>query len=295
MSNHERVEELKRRLSEGVLVADGAMGTILSSGGHEPGTSLDLLNVEDPDLVRAAHRGYVEAGSELILANTFQGNRPSLERHDLADRMAELNTAGVALAREIAGANVFVGGDIGSTGGVLEPYGDYPAESARAAFSEQAQALADAGVDCLVLETFSALDELRIAVEAAAQTGLPVFASMSFDPSGRTAFGVTPEQAAEQLHAAGAAVVGANCGTVSLEEMVGIMAKFRQATSLPLIAQPNAGRPQQTASGTVYPEGPEAMAEMAERLRDLGVTIIGGCCGSTPDHIRAIAARLRGN
>jgi len=120
-----------------------------------------------------------------------------------------------------------------------------------------------------------------------------VFASMSFDPSGRTAFGVTPEQAAEQLEAFGAAAVGANCGTVSLEEMVGIIAKFRQATSLPLIVQPNAGRPQQTASGTIYTEEPESMAETSERLRDLGATVIGGCCGSTPDHIRAIVARLR--
>ena len=210
MSNHGRVEQLKRRLSEGVLVADGAMGTILSAGGHEPGKSLDLLNVEDPDLVRAVHRGYVQAGSELILTNTFQGSRPSLERHNLANRAAELNAAGAALAREVAGADVFVGGDIGPTGKILEPYGDYPTESARAAFAEQAQVLAEAGVDCLVLETFSSLDEIRIAVEAAADLGLPVFASMAFDPSGRTAFGVTPQQAAEQLQAAGADVVGAN-------------------------------------------------------------------------------------
>ena len=293
MSNHERVEQLKQRLSEGVLFGDGAIGTMLSGGGHEPGKSLDLLNVENPDLVRAVHRGYVEAGSELILTNTFQANRPSLERHDLADRAAELNAAGALLARGVAGADVFVGGDIGPTGKILEPYGDYPTERARAAFAEQAQALADAGVDCLVLETFSSLDELYIAVDAAAEIGLPVFASMSFDPSGRTAFGVTPEQAAEQLETFGAAAVGANCGTVSLEEMVGIIAKFRQATSLPLIVQPNAGRPQQTASGTIYTEEPESMAETSERLRDLGATIIGGCCGSTPDHIRAIVARLR--
>ena len=135
MSNHERVEQLKRRLREGVLIADGALGTILSRGGRDPGQSLDLLNVENPDVVRAAHRGYVEAGSELILANTFQGNRPSLERHNLADRTAELNTAGVNLAREIAGDDVFVGGDMGPTARILEPYGDYPTERARAAFA----------------------------------------------------------------------------------------------------------------------------------------------------------------
>lgn len=294
MSKHDRREQLKDRLSEGVLIADGGMGTLISRGGHQPGTSLDLLNVDNPDVVLAAHRSYVDAGAELILANTFQANRPSLERHSLADRLRELNAAGVALAREVAGEDVFVGGDMGPTGRILEPYGDYPAISAHAAYAEQAEALAEAGVDCLVLETFSALDELRVAVDACTEVGIPVFASMSFDPSGRTAFGVTPEQAAEQLEAVGAAAVGANCGTVSLEEMVGIIAKFRQATTMPLIAQPNAGRPQQTASGTVYPEDPEAMAETAERLRDIGTTVIGGCCGSTPDHIRAIAARLRG-
>jgi len=294
MSNHERVEQLKRRLREGLLIADGGMGTILILGGHEPGKSLDLLNVENPDLVRAAHRGYVEAGSELILTNTFQGSRPSLERHNLADRTAELNAAGAVLAREVAGTEIFVGGDIGPTGQILEPYGDYPTESARAAFAEQAQALAEAGVDCLVLETFSSLDEIRIAVEAAADLGLPVFASMAFDPSGRTAFGVTPQQAAEQLQAAGAEVVGANCGTISPEEMIGIIASFLEGTSLPLIAKPNAGRPQQTVSGVIYPEEPESMAEAAGGLREAGATIIGGCCGSTPDHIRAMAARLRG-
>ena len=295
MSNHGRVEQLKRRLSEGVLVADGAMGTILSAGGHEPGKSLDLLNVENPDLVRAVQRGYVQAGAELILTNTFQGSRPSLERHNLANRAAELNAAGAVLAREVAGTEIFVGGDIGPTGKILEPYGDYPTESARAAFAEQAQALAEAGVDCLVLETFSSLDEIRIAVEAAADLGLPVFASMAFDPSGRTAFGVTPQQAAEQLQAAGADVVGANCGTISPEEMIGIIARFLDVTSLPLIAKPNAGRPQQTASGVIYPEEPESMAEAAGGLRQAGATIIGGCCGSTPDHIRAIAARLGGS
>jgi len=294
VSNHERVAQLERRLSEGFLIGDGAMGTMLSAAGQAPGTSLELLNADDPDLVRAAHRGYVQAGSELLLTNTFQGSRPSLERHKLEERVAELNAAGASLAREAAGADVFVGGDIGPTGKLIEPYGDYPAESARAAFAEQARALAEAGVDCLVLETFSSLDEIRIAVEAAAQTQLPVFASMAFDPSGRTAFGVTPQQAAEQLQAAGAAVVGANCGTISPEEMVGLIAEFREATSLPLSAQPNAGRPQQTASGVLYPEKPESMAEAAVRLRDLGAAVIGGCCGSTPDHIRAIAARLRG-
>ncbi len=293
MSEEGRIEQLKRKLNEGFVIGDGAMGTLLTSRGHEPGRSLELLNVEAPDLVRGVHREYVQAGSELILTNTFQGSRPALERHSLGNRVAELNAAGAALARESAGADVFAGGDIGPTGRILEPYGDYRPESARAALVEQAYALAEGGVDCLVLETFSALEEIRVAIEAALETGLPVVASMAFDPSGRTAFGVTAQQAAEQLEAAGATVVGANCGTISPDEMVGIIAEFREATSLPLVAQPNAGRPQQTAAGVIYPEKPESLGEAAERFRGLGVAIIGGCCGSTPDHIRAIAARLR--
>jgi 5-methyltetrahydrofolate--homocysteine methyltransferase len=288
-----RSDELKTRLTQTVLISDGAMGTVLSAGGHTPGRALELLNIEQPDLVRAAHRGYVEAGSDLILTNTFQGNAATLARHGIQNRVAELNAAAVALAREAAGDTVFVGGDVGPTGQILEPYGEYPVDSARVAFAEQARALADAGADCLVLETFSDLGEIRVAVEAAAETGLPVMASLSFDPSGHTVFGVTPEQAAEQLQAAGAAVVGTNCGTVTPREMVDVIARFRAASALPLIAQPNAGRPQQTASGVAWPETPDSFAESAVLLREAGATIIGGCCGTTPEHVRAIVARLK--
>lgn len=267
-------------------------------------------------MVRAAHRAYVEAGAEIIETNTFQGSRPVferhgahgpemietntlqgsrpvLERHGVGDRIHELNLAGARLAREAAGEDVFVAGCIGPTGKILEPYGDYPLEAARAAFQEQAEALAEGGVDLFIIETFSALEEIRAAIEGAAATGLPIAASMAFDPNGRTAFGVTPEMAAKELTAAGALVVGANCGTISSSEMVTIIAKFREATPGLLIAQPNAGRPQRMDAGTTYPETPEMMADAAERFRDLGVAIIGACCGSTAAHIRAIATRLR--
>jgi len=287
-----RAAQLKSKLGTTLLISDGAMGTILSAGGHA-GRALELLNIEQPDLVRAAHHAYVEAGSDLTLTNTFQGNSVTLARHGLADRLVELNAAAVTLAREAAGDAVFVGGDMGPTGQILEPYGEFPIDTAREAFAEQSRVLADAGVDCLVFETFSDLGEIRLAVEAAVETGLPVIASLSFDPSGRTAFGVTPGQAAEQLAAAGAAVVGTNCGTVTPIEMVGVIASFRAATDLPLIAQPNAGRPQQTATGVTWPETPDSFAEAAVRLREAGATIIGGCCGSTPEHVRAIVSRLK--
>jgi 5-methyltetrahydrofolate--homocysteine methyltransferase len=325
MADQKRIQRLLNRLREGFLICDGAMGTTLSEGGHEPGRPLELLNVEQPDLVRAAHRAYVEAGADIIETNTFQGSRPVLERHEqdeprgdahaagadiietntlqgsrpvlerhrLGDRTRELNQAGARLAREIAGDRIFVAGCIGPTGKILEPYGDYPEEAARAAFAEQAEALAEGGVDLFIVETFIAIEEVRAAITAAAATGLPVAASMAFDPSGRTAFGVTPEIAAKEMEAAGASVVGANCGTISSAEMVDVIAKFRAATSLPLIAQPNAGRPQRTESGTAYPETPEMMADSAERFREIGVAIIGACCGSTAKHTQAIVRRLR--
>ncbi len=164
----------------------------------------------------------------------------------------------------------------------------------RAAFEEQAQALAEGGVDFLVLETFTAVEEVVLAIGAAVTTGLPIAASMSFDPNGKTAFGVLPKRAADEMAAAGAVVVGANCGTVTPLETVTILEQFRAATELPLIAQPNAGRPERTESGVRFPAGPAEVAEAAPGFRQAGATIIGGCCGTTPAHIRAVVARLRG-
>ncbi len=294
MTTSARKEELIHELKDGLLIGDGGMGTTLRGDGLGPGECEELLNVIRPDQVRAAHRGFLEAGSDFIITNTFQGNPISLDRKGLPGRAAELNAAGVALALEVAGDRAFVAGSIGPTGMILKPYGDFEPDEAHAAFVSQAQALAAAGVHFLIVETFGAIEEAVLAVAAAAETGLPVAASLAFDPNGRTPFGVTPQQAAQECGAAGASVVGANCGTVTPAEMVPIIAQFRDATSLPLIAQPNAGRPQATAGDVVYPEKPEGMADAAERFRELGATIIGGCCGSTPDHIRAIAARLRG-
>ncbi len=161
-------------------------------------------------------------------------------------------------------------------------------------FEEQARALAEGGVDLFIVETFTALEEAQLAVAAAVATGRPVAASMSFDPNGRTVFGVTPAQAAAGLAAAGATVVGANCGTISPAEMVKVLAEFRAATSLPLIAQPNAGKPERTETGVRFPATPEEMAEAAPQFQALGATIIGGCCGTTARHIQAVAARLKG-
>jgi len=294
MARNDRANELRQRLRHGLLIGDGGMGTRLYGEGVPAGYCLELLNTERPDQVRAAHSAFLEAGSDLVQTNSFQGNAVSFSRHDLAHRAVELNRAAAALAREVAGQRSYVAGSVGPTGELLQPYGDLMVDRARTAFLEQTQALAEGGVDFLILETFFDLKEIGLAVDAALETGLPVVAGMAFDPGGYTSFGVSPEQAAARLDEAGAAVVGANCGTISPGEMVEIIARFHDCTSLPLFAQPNAGRPQQTPSGVTYPETPESLAEAAQRFRDLGATLIGGCDGTTPKHIRAIAARLRG-
>ena len=293
MTREARTAQLNDLLRHGLLICDGAIGTMLSAAGHSAGESLDEYNVTRPDAVRAVHRAYREAGATLITTNTFQASSVSLSRHGLAARAAEFNRAGAQLAHEVAGEEVFVAGNIGPTGALLDPYGDLTEAKARASFEEQARALAEGGVEMFIIETFTALEEARLAVAAAAATGLPVAASLSFDPNGRTVFGVTPQQAAVGLAEAGAMVVGANCGTISPAEMVQIIAQFREATGLPLIAQPNAGRPQRTCSGTVFPGTPEDFAAFAPAFRELGVTIIGGCCGTTPQHIAAVATRLK--
>ncbi len=289
-----RAARLWERLRSGLLICDGAYRTTLSAAGHAGGEALEAYNVDRPEVVRAAHQAFLEAGADILETNTFQGTSLALARHGAGERAAEVNVAGARVAREVAGERAFVAGSIGPTSLLLEPYGDLTEEEARRSFEEQARALAEGGVDLFIIETFTALEEARLAVAAAAATGRPVAASMSFDPNGRTAFGVTPEQAAVGLAEAGAMVVGANCGTVSPREMVDILARFRAVTEGPLMAQPNAGKPEQTESGVRFPESPERVAEVAPEFRALGATIIGGCCGSTAAHIRAVAARLKG-
>jgi len=288
------IDRLAHELQHGLLVCDGAMGTTLSASGHLSGMSLELMNVEQPDVVRAAHAAYLDAGVDILETNTFQGSRPALERHGIGDRTVELNRAAARLALEAAEGKAFVAGSIGPTGRILEPYGDFEEDAARAAFEEQAQALVDGGVDLFIVETFTAVEEVVLAVKAASATGLPVAASMSFDPNGRTAFGVLPARAAGAMSDAGATVVGANCGTISPAEMVDILKAFRAATVLPLIAQPNAGKPERTATGVRFPASPDEVAASVPAFREQGATIIGGCCGTGPEHIRAIVTCLRG-
>jgi 5-methyltetrahydrofolate--homocysteine methyltransferase len=288
----DRADSLRQRLRTGFLIGDGGIGRMLHARGLPAGEAGELWNVTRPEEVSAVHRAFIEAGSQLVQTNSFQGSRISLARAGLEERVRELNLAAARLAREAAGEKVFVAGSIGPSGEILEPVGDLPLAEARAAFEEQAAALTEGGVDGLIVETFFDLEEAKVAVEAARATGLPVLASMAFGRGGKTVFGVEAGRAAEELSALGVEVVGANCGDVSPGEMVSVLRAMRKATSLPLLAQPNAGRPELREGETVYLEKPEAMAAAAEEFRALGAGLIGGCCGTRPEHIAAISRRL---
>lgn len=273
------------------LLADGATGTMLQRVGLQVGEAPERWNVENPSAIRELSAQYIAAGSDLIYTNTFGGNRVRLKRCGLDDKFVVVNRAAVRLARQAidaGGRPVFLVGCVGPTGEMLEPYGDFNPAAAQESFAEQAALLAAAGVDALVCETFTDLTEALLAVKAARATQLPVLASMTFDQGGRTMMGITPEQAATQLSNAGAGVVGANCslGPEVVEHIIRAMKAARPKALL--LAKPNAGLPQFVDGKAVYPVTPEAIAEFTVRLKALGVAIIGGCCGSTPQHIRAM-------
>ncbi len=288
--------KFKDRLSEnGILVADGATGTTLQRAGLPPGAAPESWNLGNPDAIRTLHRHYIEAGSDLILTNTFGGTRLRLEMEGLGDRVHEINLAAARLAREVAGDRVMVLGDIGPTGQLMLPMGAMSYEDAVAAFAEQAAALAEGGVDAILIETMSDLNEAKAAVEGARQaTDLPVLVTMSFDTHGRTMMGVKPADAARELWAMGVDVVGANCGRTLSENLEAIREMRQALPEATLMAKPNAGLPRMQGSESIYDVTPETMADYAHRFAELGVKIFGGCCGSTPEHIKAVSAALKG-
>ena len=289
-------ENMLSRLKSGhVIVADGAMGTMLQQAGLPTGMAPEAWLLENPDPVRGVHRAYIEAGADLILTCTFGGTRTRLERGGLAERVAEVNRRAVKIARQAAGGRAYVAGDIGPLGEFLAPLGRITYEQAVEIFAEQAAALTEAGVDVFYIETMSDLNEARAAVEGAQQTasGIPVFATLSFDSHGRTNMGVRPEQAAEALLAMGVAACGANCGA-TLEMTEGAIARMHEAApQAVLIAKPNAGKPRTVGREVVYDGTPEGMADYARRFVALGARVVGGCCGSTPAHIGAIAEAVK--
>lgn len=290
------LEIIKQR----TLLCDGAMGTQLQAAGLLPGECGDAWNIDHPDRVLAVQKAYVDAGSECLTTNTFSACAISLARHGLAGQVKEINQAAVRIAREAFGEKPgFVLGDIGPFGGLLEPYGTEKASDVRDAFVEQAGALVEAGVDALLIETQTALEELGLAIEAAREVGSDcILCSVSYDVTYdgsdvRTMMGVSPEQAAAYAEKAGAHVIGTNCGTgVDVIWAATILKRYRETCGLPLLAQPNAGNPRIQEGRTVYLERPEESAQGVASLVEAGANIVGACCGSSPDHIRSIRKAL---
>ena len=278
----------------GVILADGAMGTMLMANGLAFGNSPELWNVDEPQRVGEIHAAYVQAGARILLTNTFGGNRFRLQLHNLQERAAELNRAAARLAREAAGGAALVAGDIGPSGGILAPLGELEPEAAVAGFAEQAAALVEGGVDVIWLETMSSLEEMRAAFDGVrrASADIPIITTMTFDTRGRTMMGVTPERAAQTLSGWGAVAVGGNCGNRP-EEILEVVAKMRaMAPAATLVAKANAGVPHLLAGRPVYGAGPDDMARYAIAAAEAGARVIGACCGSTPDHLRAMRNAL---
>ena len=288
------MQDFRTALKERVLVLDGAMGTMLQERGLAPGGCPEEMNLLAPEVVAGIHAEYAAAGADIIVSNSFGGSRTKLAHYGLESKVYELNARAVELARQGAGPDRFVGASIGPTGRFLEPVGDAGFDEMVAVFGEQVAAFAAAGADLVTLETFLDIRELRAAVVASKEfSNLPILALMTFDDGGRTVLGTPPEAAAVTLDALGVEVVGSNCG-LGIDGIYQILEKMRGVTSLPLIAQANAGLPELRDGQTVFPGTPEEMTAYHQRLIKLGVRIIGGCCGTTPAHIRAIRAALAG-
>ncbi|RID92234.1 betaine--homocysteine S-methyltransferase [Gemmobacter lutimaris] len=279
------------------LMADGATGTNLFNMGLSSGDAPELWNTDQPDNIRALYRGAVEAGSDIFLTNTFGGNASRLKLHGAQGRVRELNRVGAALGREIAdasGRTVVVAGSVGPTGEIMAPMGSLTHELAVEIFHEQAEGLKEGGADVLWVETISAPEEYKAAAEAAARANMPWCGTMSFDTAGRTMMGVTSADLAtlvEKLPNPPIAF-GANCGVGASDLMRTVLGFFAQGTERPVIAKGNAGIPKYKDGAIVYDGTPELMAEYAVLARDAGVRIIGGCCGTMPEHLRAMRAAL---
>ena len=290
-----RAREFRNQLSSRVMVADGAMGTMLYAKGVFINRCFDELNVSAPDMVRQIHQDYVKAGAEIIETNTFGGSRPRLAAFGMAEKLDAINHAGVRLAREAAKDNAYVAGAVGPLGVRIEPLGPTSFAEAREAFREQIGALTDAGIDLLILETFANLDELREAVTAAREVAgndLAIIAQVTIDDFGHLPGGTDPETFTREMDSWPVDVIGLNCsvGPKATLETIEQMMSF---STKPMSAMPNAGLPMRVEGRNIYLCSPEYMAQYARRMLWAGVKIIGGCCGTTPDHIKLIRSETR--
>jgi 5-methyltetrahydrofolate--homocysteine methyltransferase len=287
------MEGLLTRLKRGdVLVGDGAWGTELMQRGLPPGQPPEWFALDKPEVLEEVARLYLEAGADLVTTDTFGGTSFRLKLHGLGGERERVNRRAVEAVKRAVGGRALVSASVGPSGQLLEPYGDTSPDAVEEAFAEQIAALAAAGADVLCIETMGDLTEAARAVKAAKTMapGVPVMATMTFEPTPRgyfTVMGVSVEKAVAGLEAAGADVVGSNCGT-GIGDMVSIARQMTRVTRLPILIQPNAGLPQSRDGQVVYDETPETMAAQVPQLLDLGVAIVGGCCGTTPEHIKAI-------
>ena len=288
---------LERLAAGDTLIFDGATGTYLQQHGLEPGGSPELMNADSPDVVRGMAKTYFDAGSDIVLTNSFGGNRFILAKYGAAERLTELNRLAAEHARSAAPPGRYVAGSIGPTGEFIEPLGNVTEDELYETFTQMSKAFEAGGADVVMIETQLGLEEAALAVRAAKDnTGLVVMATMVFDKGPRgyfTMFGVTPEQAVEGLQEAGADIVGTNCGS-GIEKMVEIATRMREATDGYLVVQSNAGLPEIRQGEICYPESPEFMAEHYRKLADLPINILGGCCGTTAGHIRALVQSVKG-
>jgi 5-methyltetrahydrofolate--homocysteine methyltransferase len=284
-------------LEKGILISDGAMGTMLQGKGLTDGGAPELWNVENPTAIEEVLEEYAAAGANLITTNTFGGTRGRLQMHGLEDRLYELNKAGAEIARKVADRHpgCFVMGDVGPSGELMEPMGTMTIDDAKNLFADQIKALVAGGVDAILIETMSDLQEVEAAVKAAQEVapGLPIIVTFSFDTNLRTMMGVKPAVAVKTLAAEGVRIIGANCGR-GTDEMRIIAKELTEARpeGIYIITQSNAGLPKLVGGDFIYDGTPEEMAKYAEDMKSLGVNVIGSCCGSTPAHTKTMVATL---
>ncbi|MGH2396779.1 MAG: homocysteine S-methyltransferase family protein [bacterium] len=285
---HARAQKFVERIRTRVVVCDGAMGTMLHARGVLFNRCFDELNLSMPALVQEIHQSYTQAGAEIIETNTFGANRFRLAAHGLAEKLRAINQAGVRLARECAGEEIWVGGAVGPLGVPLEPLGPTSVHEAREAFRRQIAVLGEAGADLIILETFSDLNEIREAIFAAREVcDLPIVAQMTVEQDGHTRLGASPETFARKLEEWGADVIGMNC-SVGPEVALEVVERMSKVTNRPLAVQPNAGKPVNIEGRSVYRCSPEYMADYARRYLQAGARLIGGCCGTTPEYIKLV-------
>ena len=292
--------KLVDRISRGVFILDGAMGTQLMARGVEVWGCNDYLNIESPEIVGDIHTAYFQAGSDAVITNTFGANKFALERHGKGDEAQEINFAGAQVARKAAGDDKYVIGDIGPCGDFLEPLGMINTDELREAFTVQARGLAAGGVDGFIIETMTAIDEIEVVIEAVkSASDLPIFVSLAYDPAGgefKTMMGTSPADAVGRLASFEIAAIGFNCGTLDMAGYVNLAKVYVDAIGdkpIVLLAEPNAGKPELVDGEAVYTLSSEDFAKAAEQIHSAGAGIIGGCCGTSPGHIKVMAGKLK--